>query len=73
MGSVTRLERGLGASESKEELFGETDTEAGLATIEAGSSDGGVSGKCTIRVTTSVDIQHSPRMSLQQEEHHPGI
>jgi len=73
MGSITRLERGLGASESKEELFQETDTEAGLDTIEACSSDGGMPGKGTIRVTTSVDIQLSPRGSLQQEEDNPGI
>lgn len=68
MGSVTRLERGLETTESKEELFHGTDNQIGSTTIGADSGDGGK--KQSICVTTSVEIQRSPRTSFQQERHH---
>ena len=66
MGSVTRLERGLETSESKEELFHETDNQAGSTIMD----NCGEPKKQSICVTTSVEIQRSPRASLQQERNH---
>ncbi|RMZ71989.1 Pisatin demethylase [Pyrenophora seminiperda CCB06] len=76
MGTVTRLERGLTASESKEELFQEPDRQARWTTRSVAcsvSGDGELKRKQSICVTTSVDIEHSPRVSSQQEPLPPPL
>jgi hypothetical protein len=69
MGSITRLENGLTNNESQQELVEGTNERPKSATVgfqELCPTDAKYSEGQAIVVTTDVDVQRSPRMSLQQ-------
>jgi hypothetical protein len=69
MGCITRLENGLTNNESQEELVEGMKKQQGLATFEIEElppTNATASKQQAIVITTDVDVQRLPRMSLQQ-------